>query len=317
MEEPEPKLDEELNSRHLLGLVFELNGVKESAAARKLEVPAEKISRWTSELDKQGLMRVTERETGDPLLRITPEGLKKLEKLEKEFAREEEGEEENPRPDPRKALKKTAGRIKAFLVRAAALIKELFRDIILATSTLLSLYLLKVFFDNPTVEVLSFFFGSLLLSLVLVLYHQYKKYLKTREVIGFMQWVERLAESQRVYIALTIVTLLLIYLAGMFVLNPQYRGVYLMLAVLFASLAALVYYPKKTTGEAVRFIAGMALLVYGLLLIVGWMSVTSFFGNNVRLIDAGFGAALLILVHVNEGFFGIRVKQLKRMAKSI
>jgi len=315
--EPGETQGEALSNEHLLGLVLEINGIKESAASQKLEVGLNQVKKWTTELEAEGYVEVTEKETGDCVLKITPQGLERVKKLRKKWLADEE-EEAKPVVDKKQVMNERKEKIKKAFSRVGRILKELSRDIILVGSTLVSLYLIKVFIDNPNAEVLSFLFGSILLSIVLILYHQYKKYLKTTKVLGFMQWIEQLAEAQKNYIALTLISLFLIYVTVMFVTNPQFRGVYLILAALFLASAALIYVPKKTVKGALRFYLGISLMMYALTLIIGWMKLTGLvFETESRLIDVGVGLALLVIVHLNESVFGVRESTLKKIADRI
>ena len=227
-------LEGELSSRHLLALVLEVECITEKAAIRKLGVDSELVGEWIKELRREGLIEVEE-STGYRALRVTSTGLKKLKDIQKEWY-PDEGEK---KPSSEKSMKRMGVKFKSFPKTVSSKLKEVWMDLVIVFVTLFAVYLLKLFFDNPDVEVLSFFFGTLFLSVTLILYSQYKKYLKTRKFIGFIQWLSQLADSKKKYIATTLMGVVIIYVAVMLMLNPQNKSFYFILAVVAASTVAL------------------------------------------------------------------------------
>ena len=305
-----------MTSRHLLALVLELGKISESEASRKMGVEPGRIREWVDELQAEGFIGSGDTDIGDITLKVTPEGLKKLKKIESDWIEQEGADAEKEakaearrkgKPKPR--LKLGLKAVFNVVFNAVKAIRRSWVDLVILGAILASLYLLKQFVESPNAEALSFFFVSLLLSFTLMLYNRYRKSLKTAKFIGFMEWFFQLVKSNSRYIASLLVLVLMIYVVGMFMLKPHQRNMYLMAIILTASTGLLIYYPKRSILGVLKFYVGIILLAYGLLLIVDGVSLTgTFFESKVRLLDLGIGIAFLVLVHLNEGWIGIRGK---------
>jgi hypothetical protein len=293
----EVKFDGALDNKHLLALVLEVPLIKESEASRKLQVGIDLIQEWREELRKDGLLDVLDEEVGDARLQVTREGLKRMSVLGKELA-SGKGNDVKIRfkaPPVKETIKFLRSRTTGFWM-----------DLLLFMSTCFSLYLLKVFFENPNVSVMSFFFGSVILSITLVFYQQYKKSLKTTEFIGFLSWTAMSIRKYQQYLAIALIGMLMIYAVGMLILNPQNINLYIILSVVIASTGQLINLPKKTFTGVFLFYTGVVLLSMGLLIVVGMMSLTqTIFGQEIRLLDFVFGVGILIIVYLNEVEFGL------------
>jgi DNA-binding PadR family transcriptional regulator len=294
-----------LTSKNLLTVILEFEGkIRESSASRKMGVESETVRGWAEELEAEGFIELAELGVGDPLLQVTPAGLKKLDDIKREWKEQEGvGEEGESEDKPGGGKRKLGFNVKAGFTR----VRGMAMDFVILGTSIVALYLLKQFIEDPNAEVLSFFFGAILLSVTFLIYNQYKKSLKTRKVFGFMQWFLQLLQEKRRYIATTIVSMLMIYAVGMLILEPYNRSFYIMLMVLIASTGMLIYYPKKTFFGVIKFYIGIGLLAYALMLIVNLLSITStLFEQRVRLLDVGVGIALLVLIQMNEDWLGIK-----------
>jgi hypothetical protein len=291
------KLDGELNSKHLLALVLEIPSIKESEAARKLQVGLDQIQEWREELRKNDLIEVLDEEVGDPRLQVTREGHKRLMVLERELT----GRRDD---DIKISLKHIS--MKDVVNSLNKRTKGFWMDLLLFLSTCFSLYLLREFFQNPNVQVMSFFFGSVILSITLVFYQQYKKSLKATEFIGFVTWTVISIKKFQQYFAIAFVSMLMIYAIGMLILNPNNLNLYIVLSVVIASTSLLIGLPKKTFMGVLKFYIGTVMLPLGLLITVGMMSLTQeVFGQEIRLLDFIFGVGLLVIVYLNRTEFGL------------
>ncbi|MFH1054798.1 MAG: hypothetical protein V1744_01755 [Candidatus Altiarchaeota archaeon] len=307
------KLDGELTARHLLALILEVNAIKASEAARKMQVSYEKILEWGCELRKEGLIEMDD-SLGDTSFKITKQGIKKLRNVEAQWLAQEtacEGVEKKPKGDTRRAMKlrleRVKGKISLFSKNTSELLTELWEDIILLASVLLSLKLLTDFVDMPNEQALNFLLGSILISLALLLYHQYKKSLKTAKFVGFMEWVLDMAKTRRRPIALVVVAIFMIYSVGMLILNPENMAPYLILTILVASTVNMIYsQTANTVSDVFKFYVGVLIITSGLLMIAGMISVTGIlFGSSMWVIDAGFGLGLLVIAYLNEKSLGV------------
>jgi len=179
-------------------------------------------------------------------------------------------------------------------------------DFVLIFCFLASLLLLKQFLENPNLGAFGFLVGSVLLSLVVLMFKQYKNTLKTAKVVGFIEWFVEDFQKQRKMIGLAAGILLMIYAIGMLIVHQRDRGIYLLVAVIAAATVHLAYNPKKDLMEIAKFYAGMVAMSAGLMLVFSLISLTElFFGSRVFVIDAVFGVGLLLVVYLNEKTLGL------------
>lgn len=301
------RLDREVGSQHLLALVIEYSGISEAAAVRSLGVDPDSVRGWAKELAGQGLIEVTE-VLGERIYEVTPAGMKKLRDFKKELLTREEVPEKKPRKSPKQELGKVGESVGSAYGQIAKSLAENWMDALFLVAILFSLFLLKEFYANPNMEGLSFLLGMVLLSLIILLYSQYKKQLKARAFEGFLAWLREYMAARRKYVATVVVAVALVYVSVMLFMNPQDKGYYVILAVVVASTGLLAYNPKKDMSEVARFYVGVTLIAYGLMLLVDWVSVTQLlFNAKSRLIDAGVGVGLLLLVQLNQDYFGIKM----------
>jgi hypothetical protein len=185
--------------------------------------------------------------------------------------------------------------------------------VLLFTSTL-SVYLLYHFIQEPNTQILSFFLAVLTLSVTLMLYNQYKRYLKKGGVISFIEWFIWILKSRKNYIALIITYILLIYAIVMVIIHPLERALYLMYVVMLISTSVLLYYPKERLVDVLKFYAGMAALMYSILLFFELASVSAtLMGEKYRVLDIFIGLCIILLIKINEDRLGVGVKPLKKM----
>jgi hypothetical protein len=190
----------------------------------------------------------------------------------------------------------------------AQTICKIWMDFLILSSTIFSLYLLKVFIEEPNTKTTSFLFGSIILSIVLLMYHQYRKDLKTREFIGFLRWSLKSALLLRKYALLSLVIILVIYVVGMVIVNPINLSFYFFISVFAASTGYLIYFPKKTIFSTLLFYVGVTLMSVGLMAISDLASPTELLlVNKSRLIDIIFGLGVLLVVSMNERGLGLTV----------
>jgi hypothetical protein len=309
------KLEGDLNVKHLLGLIIELNGIRESEAQRKLQVDADKIHGWRIELEKSGLIEVDE-ELTDPQMRVTKKGLKELKDITKEWNTQSE-EEEKKEFDKQAAVDKLKSQMQGLPLETSRKLKGFGAgfgmDLLIILSTLASLYLLYVFFQDPNVEVFSFLLGVVTLAFSIMLYSRYKKDLKTREFVGFVSWIVLKVRAYRQFIEIFMVLLLLIYFIGMYVLTRANLGLYVALSVTVASSTQLILSPKRSFTSVAKFYLGIVMLTFGLVLTVGMMSVTEWFLEQpMRVLDFGLGVGMLLLAYMNEKELGLSVGARKK-----
>ncbi|MFH1404459.1 MAG: hypothetical protein ABIH11_09345 [Candidatus Altiarchaeota archaeon] len=307
-----------LTKKHFLALVFELGRVRRDLAFKKIGISPEVGKAWISELESEGWIRVSGDELGEPLLEVTPKALDR----QKDIVRMLEEHERDVAEDakPKYTVKQKFGRFADTSKRSfTSVIVSFFmnlRDILIIASTLLSLYLLYNFILSPNTAILNFLLGAILLALVLILYRQYEKYLKTRSFISFVEWVMLLINMRRKHIAVIITLVFLIYIAGLMMLDPDDTGIYLMGCMVVLTTGLLISYPKKSIADALKFYVGMAQLMYSMLLIVGMLSITDpILVSKSRTIDVVVGILFLIILQLNEEFFGVGPTEFKKMTE--
>ncbi|MBD3387721.1 MAG: hypothetical protein GF416_01620 [Candidatus Altiarchaeales archaeon] len=310
-EEFNPEEDGEVRKEHLLALIIQVSEISDYAAAQKMDLPLELVRKWMDELSADGLIEIDE-VFSDKFAKISPEGLKKAKEAKEEWIRRQEEEEkppEKPKQDPKKVVEELQPKIKDLAKDTVSTTKRNWADLMFLLALLLSLFMLKLFIDNPSMEVLSFFLFALMMSVVFVFYSQYQRQMKTRKVIGFAQWMIEWVEKRKNYVASVITAIFLIYIAIMLFIYPEHKAILFLLAVIVASTGMVIFYPKKEPREILAFYGGVALLTLGLMLVMDWLSPTQFFfGSRVRMLDFGVGVGLLLIVHLNEDIFEIRKK---------
>lgn len=296
----ELRLDGELNEGHLLALILEVKGITEDEAAFKLQLPKATIHEWRASLESQGLVATPDDEGGQGVMVLTREGERKLKKLGRELeAQEAEEAAPKAKADPKALFRRMSS-------KAVLKIRDLWLDIVVLCMVVISLKLLKNFADAPDVQALSFFFASLMLSLVLILYQQYKRSMKAAQFVSFFQWAVEATVGQRKIIALAIVVALIMYSVGMSLLHPGKAGLYIIVAVVVAATGHLIYSPKRSPAKIIKFYAGVVLISTGLVLVVGLISLTeTLFGNEVRVLDFFFGFSFLFIAYFNQRDFGL------------
>jgi transposase len=319
MGEKEPIADEEaeLSRRHLLGLVLEFNSITDSKASQKLGVSVEQVRAWASELEKEGWISVSD-ELGARSYSLSKEGLSRIKDLKKSIvARDVEEKKEIKSKVPLKAkLAESSSKLTSSAGFFSSILRASYRDVVLMISTASAVYLLYLFVTKPNKEVLSFFFAVLMFSIVLLLYNQYKKHLKTAGFIGFVEWFLWMLKKRRRYIALIMTYILFIYVLVLVIVYPLTRAVNLIYLIVLMSTSVLIYYPKKNLLETAKFHIGMVALMYALLLLSGLSSITlALLKEQSRLFDVFIGFCIILLVQLNEDKIGVGVKSLQKMLR--
>jgi molybdenum-dependent DNA-binding transcriptional regulator ModE len=311
---------EKLSKTHLLALVFELGSVKASLAAQKLGVSYEVVEQWVRELESDGWVRILDAEVGEPKLEVTEYGMHRKHELIRDFEEQRQlvSEAREVREPVKEKLKHFVLKLNAVFIRLFKLFLSNVKDVLILFFTAISAYLFYQFLLDPNAAALNFLFVAVLISLVLIMYRQYEAYLKTRTFISFLEWIPILVKKHHRYIALILTFIFLIYLTGMVLLYPKDIGVYIMGYVLAFTTGILFYYHRKSVSEGIRFYVGMIQLTYSLLLITGLLSITEpLLVAKSRLIDVTVGILLLLIVQLNEAYFGVGAKEFKRMIKRI
>ncbi len=305
-----------LNKDHLLGLILEFKHVKKSVALKKINVSNEVINEWIIELEKEGWISVSEIEYDDPIMEITSKGLDEAKHLMKNLQEEQSREDEADKPkiSTKQAFKGAADKSKIQFKSFIASFINNSKDILVVVSILLSVSLLYQFLQNPNTYVLNFLLGAFLLSLTLILYRQYENYLKTRQFLSFMEWCMMLVNLKRKYIAAILTLTLMIYISGLLIRNPDNLAVYIMGYMIVLSTALLLYYPKETISDALKFYMGMIQLTYSLLLISGLVTISEIFlVAKSSTIDVVIGLSFLLILQLNQETFGVGPKEFKKM----
>ncbi len=296
-EEETTSSDSEITKDHLLSIVYELTNIKLSEACLKLDTDKDLVIEWANQLQKEELVEISKDGLGEDILRITKFGLKKLQKLQTGWNTQQLQEDEKNKVKQKRSnpLKSVSDIIKKLLAGEKL-------ELLVAASAILSIYFLWRFYQDPNVQVLSFLAGSLLLSIAFTIYNRYRKQMKkAQEIISFMQWMRKSANENQKSILLAIVGIFIIYSMGMLLTRPEQRSLYIILSVVFASTAELIYYPRKTPAIALEFYAAVTTMVLGLLLLTGFFSLTGLLLESPeRMIDLFFGMGLVVLVYLND-----------------
>ena len=308
-DEYDVQLEGPLTKRHLMALIFEFKNIKIHEADRKLKVGSYQINLWCKQLKSEGLVEYSPEEGDDAELILTKSGLKILKQLEKDWI-----EQEGIEPEPiklkveSKQFKSLAGNLRPRLSQSAI-------EFLVFGSVIFSLYLIQAFVKNPNVEGASFVFGALTLSFSIILYNRYRKQMKAAQKMqAFFPWLKEHALSVHKTLELFLIFLLSVYSFGMLFLyiggtvnlTPMQLNFFIVLSVLVASSAELVYYPKKTLRIIAHFYLGIILMLMGLLIIFGLIDLTMLlFGNSNRFVDLIFGIGSIILAYINDKKFGI------------
>ena len=304
-----------ISQRHLLGLILEIRNLKDDAAARKLGVSIQQIREWASELEKEGWVIISSDDGVMQSYSVTKGGLGKLKSLKKQIT-EQENYVPKPVVPPKARMAESRARFKSRIDAYGNLVKSSYRDFILLASTLISVYLLYVFITKPNNEVLSFFLAVLIFSVVLLLFNQYDRYLKTKKVISFIEWLMWVIGSRKRYVAIIITYILMIYFVVMFIVYPADRAAYLTYSIVVISTSVLISAPKKNVMDVIKFYIGIIFLTYSVLLIVGLRSITiTLLEESSRIVDVIVGVVILLLVQLNDENLGVGVNSLKKILK--
>jgi DNA-binding MarR family transcriptional regulator len=299
----EKSTETQTNIHHFLALIIEVQPITAYEASRKLGVDIQTAIRWSKTLSAEGLIEC-DPELTDPPLTVTKKGKKTLENIEKqwvdferrELEKEEKQKPQKPKTSPAEKLKKTLAKI-----------RSLWADTLLTLSVLILIHFLRIFLMDPNAQALSFLFASVLASLLLLMIHQYRKTVDKMRVVTFVKWTFNTANAQRRIIAFIIVLWFILYSLGMIILNPENLSPYLVMTILSASTIHLIYSPKNTIRESLKFYFGILLLCAGLLLIAGLESLTDMlFESKSRLIDLFFGLGFILLAYINQEALGLK-----------
>jgi len=299
-------LDGEPTSRHLLALILQMNRIRVSEAARQLSVDAGTIQVWSDKLKEDGLIDF-DGDIEDPSLKATKVGLRSLKDMGDIIRAQESGGKKAGRNiferevKPASSVTKVLGALRAKVV-------DSWMDLVLVASIALLTYLLLEFIKDPNTEALNFLFASVLLALTLLLYHQYKKSQRGAKMVSFIHWMMHEAHNQRKQIALIVIVWFIIYSVGMLILHLANVGPYILMTVIAASTVHLIYSPRNTITQALKFYVGVTMLTGGLLMLFNVLSLTEMsFDHKVWLIDVSFGAGLLLLAYMNRKTLGLEV----------
>ena len=123
-----------------------------------------------------------------------------------------------------------------------------------------------------------------------------------------------LVNLKRKYIAAILTLTLMIYISGLLIRNPDNLAVYIMGYMIVLSTALLLYYPKETISDALKFYMGMIQLTYSLLLISGLVTISEIFlVAKSSTIDVVIGLSFLLILQLNQETFGVGPKEFKKM----
>ncbi|HHQ44981.1 MAG TPA: hypothetical protein ENN13_02475 [Candidatus Altiarchaeales archaeon] len=304
---------------NLLILVHELKSVSESSIAKKLESDRNIVSQLGEELAYEGLITV---EVGqkDPLYKITSKGEGKICSLQKEIRREQEilEKEKIPKVSAKDRMKKMREKMFGPFKSIINFFRGGFHEALLFISAVVSAYMLYRFISNPNTEILSFLFSAVLISIVMLLYHEYKSKLKTKEVVSFLEWRMLFLKQHRIHLFMTFTMVSLIYVSGMMIMDPSGLDTYIMAAGFLMSTSVLLYKKDATRAGVVKFYAGILSLTYSVLLAGGVSSITRILiDEKLRAVDVAVSVILLFLVYVNKDFLGVNVEPLRDIMREV
>lgn len=295
----------------LLSLMIEAGRITKTAASVKLGVDLKTINDWVNTLEKEGWVKVTDRELEDSILEVKESALREFMDAEKElFGKEKDvvkGEQQKVRLGER--IKNLLGKVLNFTTRS----KMDFAMILAAT---FSFYLIKRFVSDPDQEALSFLIAMVVFSVMIVIYHKYEKVLKTRGVIVFAASLMEAMVQKRRSILSVLISIVFVGSVGAFLFGPGHSIYSLLLCVILLSTIILLYQPKKTMGEMLGFYLGMVLLTCSILLIIGMLGVSMIIfgaGNESHMIDIAVALAIMVVLQLNEDSLGVGVKSFQKM----
>ncbi|MCX6694722.1 MAG: hypothetical protein NTU61_00280, partial [Candidatus Altiarchaeota archaeon] len=175
----------QISNRHLLGLVVEYDLLTDVIAARKLSVPVEQVRTWANELLQDGWIAITEGEFGVQEYALSKDGKGRMKEMRKEISFREKDVETKVKVPMSKQIPQLILKLTgiAFLIK---FVRRSYMDIMMVSSVAYSIYLLYQFIKQPNDEALSFFMALLVFSITIFLYNQYRKYLRSGGVIGFL-----------------------------------------------------------------------------------------------------------------------------------
>lgn len=310
--EKEEKLELSEDSKIFLFFINELHAVRQDNAAAKLEWDVEYLYSLAEELSYKGFIDI-ELGSENPMFTLAEEGRKFVDKIHREVQLPDEDgaseESEKPKPSLNKLVKKILGGVKNAVKLFAEKIREEFHKLLFLLSIGFSLYLLLMFLQDPNKEIFSFLFGTFIISLILILYARYKSELERRAFIGFAEWFIVFLKRHRGPLLVTSVGISLVYVLGMVTLGGVDSTAYFIIAAVLLSTPVAIYMPHSDVHSIFRFYAGMVLLVYSMLLLVGVSSITSeLFKQPFALMDFAFGAMFLFIAYTLRDYFGIGVE---------
>lgn len=296
----------------LLGMLLEYGRLDKRGVADKLKVSPEVVDEWIDSLEKEGWIKTEFKETGNPQMDVTESALRRVKKLRDEIMEEGRREEETER---RRAEDLGKDENKKTL-KPAKFLTENKMDLLIVSATLVTIYLLKRFASNPNQETISFLGAMISFSIALFTYNRYRQKLRIRNTVAFAKEIVKKVKGEKKFVATIIASILLIYFTGQVLFNPFDRIINLYAGVLTLSTVVLIHYPKKDLKKTIGFYAGMSILLYSLLLLVGMTSITEKFLESRRWwADALTAFLLMAVLQMKEDIFGIGVESMREMTE--
>ena len=314
-EKPEveaPEVGEEV-----LLMLERFGSIDKSSALRELQVSPETLDNWVDELERDGWVKVTDRELDDYYIGLTKESLERIKQL-KELKKEEESfvEEAIEDKEPKKKfdLKLFLEKIKNTSVRFILLLRSNIIDLSLIAFFLLVVHLILAFIQDPNQRIMNFLAAIVMFSALLLIYRSYKEKLKTKTLLELVVEFFQILREKIKHIIASMFIVLLIYFAGWVIIYPEFRVISILLCTIVLTSIIGVYHPLKTKSKMLKFQIGMLLIVYSMLVIAGMASITQLIVEyTLRIVDLGMGISLLAIIYINRSFFGVEVEYFKEI----
>jgi len=294
----------------LLSLLIEVGGtLTVDAAARSLGKEPELVRSWANALERDGWINPLDKDLTDPKLKLSESSWKRLADFDRVIT-----ERDQLKQIAADKQAKAGARASARESAKSKFDKVLILDSLIIASIILCLELLRRFIFLRGRDSAQVFSAMLLFTVAAMTFRGYDKVSKSKSVFVNALIVLRVARSmlarRKRYVTLFFMIMTLVFFAGNFATSRN--PFFLVVAVVPLTTIILVYDHNPSPAFSARFHAGMMLLTYAVLLILGFATLSkNFFGGTVRVVDAALGVAIIAVLKLKDDVFHVSPEYLK------
>ena len=281
----------------LLSLLLQFGRMPESSAVKDLGVGRDVVREWEKALADEGWIKRPDPLLSDPLLELSPEYDKKLSLIREQARRPVESKSAAGKLVPAKSTTPKMSPLFAY-------------DMTVLISLALSVYLILKFAKNPQAGFSSAIAGVVLFAVSMSVLRAHRRVSQAKSGKGLAQstpslFAEVVSRRKR-YIVVVAMVLAIIFLVGRFLVSRNPENMLLLIIPL--STIPLVFLRRVKAGFIVRYYIGMILLMYSLLLLTGFYSVSAILvGSESRAVDVLVSFVIIGLIQLSEKYFGVGV----------